>query len=279
MTTPLRVTERHRRNQLTITARVLGLIIPWMPLIRRGYDREDLNASLSDWTGLVLPEILAGREQSQRRAYQYFREVKEAATGGLEIPVYDDIRTEPSDTQIETSLLVTGPGVYRDRLLQGDPEHLALRKAQTAVSGATTRHVLEGSRKLIQEAARADQTARGWIRVTDGDPCAFCAMLATRGFAVLRDEDGFYTSRESALFVQDGNRGTRQPGERYHDQCGCTAMPVFGTNFTMPPDAEKWERLYAESTKGVSGADKLKAFRKAFNEARKNESSRKANDG
>src|SRR5690606_41502465 len=66
-----------------------------------------------------------------------------------------------------------------DLLIEGDTETLALKAAQRALMGAGTRHVLDGSRKLIQQAARSDQTARGWVRITDGNPCAFCAMLAT----------------------------------------------------------------------------------------------------
>lgn len=273
MSTPLVVTERHRKKQLSLTARVLRLLLPWIPTIREAVSPENPNVNLTDWADMTLQFVLNGREESQRAAYDYYRDVKRASTGVSDIPVYDDLRTDPNPAQITGSLLATGPAVYRRRLIEGDTETLALQAAQRALMGAGTRHVLDGSRKLIQQAARSDQTARGWVRVTDGDPCHFCAMLATRGFAAMRDEDGLYKTRESALFVQDGSRGSRLPGEKYHDNCACTVMPVFGSDFELPAEAEKWDKLYADSTRGVSGAEKLKAFRRAY------EDSRKANDG
>src|SRR5690606_34291911 len=200
-------------------------------------------------------------------------DVKWASVGLSDIPVYDDLRTDPNPAQITGSLLATGPAVYRRRLIEGDTETWALQAAQRALMGAGTRHVLDGTRKPIQHAARPDQTARGWAPATDGAPCQVCALLATRGFAAMRDAAGLAKTRESALFVQEGSRGSRLPGEKYHDNCACTVMPVFGSDFELPAEGEKWDKLYADSTRGVSGAEKLKAFRRAY------EDSRKANDG
>ena len=48
-----------------------------------------------------------------------------------------------------------------------------------------------------------------WRRVTDGNPCAFCAMLAGRG--------PVYRSRETAGL-----------GRRFHERCGCSVEEVVG---------------------------------------------------
>lgn len=110
------------------------------------------------------------------------------------------------------------------------------------------RHVLNAGRDTLTFSTAANKTR--WRRVTDGNPCAFCAMLATR-------ED--YLTKESALRVvgrasgygtaqykatgqltwggtisrgknkgKDRRRGTRAPGEKYHDMCGCTVAEVIG---------------------------------------------------
>lgn len=64
---------------------------------------------------------------------------------------------------------------------------------------------------------------RSWRRVTDGDPCAFCAMLATRSD---------YTTKERALttgHTRRHKRGGKRPlGSKYHDHCGCTVVEVVG---------------------------------------------------
>lgn len=61
--------------------------------------------------------------------------------------------------------------------------------------------------------ARRDPRAIGWRRVSDGDPCAFCAMLVSRGPA--------YTSGRKALL-------RASDGHKYHPHCGCTIEPVYG---------------------------------------------------
>ena len=48
--------------------------------------------------------------------------------------------------------------------------------------------------------------------MSDGNPCAFCAMLVSRGPA--------YTSEAAAL--AQGN------GDPYHKKCGCTVEVLYG---------------------------------------------------
>ncbi|MDU7359627.1 MAG: EndoU domain-containing protein [Propionibacteriaceae bacterium] len=80
--------------------------------------------------------------------------------------------------------------------------------------------------------------------MTDGNPCAFCAMLATRTdytspFAAQYVVGRGKTTRLGArgrrgLGVRP--RGSRSLGEKYHDNCGCTVAEVF----------DDWEPSYAE---------------------------------
>jgi hypothetical protein len=85
-----------------------------------------------------------------------------------------------------------------------------LRKFQ----GIMRRQVLSGGRQLIDETTGADSQAIGWRRVSDGNPCAFCAMLCSRG--------PVYRSADKA---GDPTAGS---GLRYHGHCGCTAEIVYG---------------------------------------------------
>ena len=56
--------------------------------------------------------------------------------------------------------------------------------------------------------AAKDALAVGWRRVSDGHPCAFCAMLASRGFV--------YHTAETAGSMN-----------RYHNDCRCEIVPGF----------------------------------------------------
>jgi hypothetical protein len=73
-------------------------------------------------------------------------------------------------------------------------------------AGALTKLVLAGGRMTLLRSVEADPRTIGWGRVTSGDPCAFCRMLAGRGPA--------YGSKRSADFEA-------------HDSCACTAEPSY----------------------------------------------------
>lgn len=81
---------------------------------------------------------------------------------------------------------------------------------------AAHRDVLNAGREVIRASSPR------WRRVTDGAPCGFCAMLASRG--------PVYHSREKAGVG----------GNRYHGRCGCTAEPFEGDPADwVPTDAEQ----------------------------------------
>lgn len=88
----------------------------------------------------------------------------------------------------------------------GKPIALAKQNGLVRVVGTFTKLVLGGGRMTILNGTQTDRKALGWSRVTSGDPCTFCRMLASRGAA--------YKSERSADF---------QP----HDHCACTPEPLF----------------------------------------------------
>ena len=114
-----------------------------------------------------------------------------------------------------------------------------------------------GGRETVM--ASAEASGRSWRRVSDGNPCSFCAMLVSRGDA--------YTSEDAALTVvgrgtevRSGKarrggqakgrrpRGSRGLGEKYHDHCGCTAVEVIGT-WTPTAEEQRYQDAYWAATK------------------------------
>lgn len=110
----------------------------------------------------------------------------------------------------------------------GDNPDDANRTVNSVASGME-RAVMNAARDTVEWSAGAEH--RTWRRVTDGDPCAFCAMLATR-------DD--YTTKERAISAghvgRHRRKGKRPVGARYHDHCGCTVVEVVGP----------WERTKAD---------------------------------
>ena len=68
---------------------------------------------------------------------------------------------------------------------------------------------------------------------TSSNPCAFCVMLASRGFV--------YTSKKSALGSMT----------RYHDHCSCRAVPSFDGTGLEGYDEQKYLDMYNDAALDV----------------------------
>lgn len=253
------LTEQHRRAQLALRSGFMRELVRLWPLI----DLDRLDETAAEWIGFVTDLILTWRMQSVDRALSYYDEFRRAEIGAP-LPNRGNYRSlaKPELAAIRTSLLVTGPVGVKSRIGKGINPRIAKAKALVDVSGAASRHVLNGGRQLITEAVVKDKVALGFIRVTDDDPCAFCAMLAARG--------PVYHSKETAFRTTERSR-KRGPGKEYHDHCGCSAEAVFSGDAEWPGRAREFAQLYKDHAKGKPNP------RKAFTEAY--EAQRKAKEG
>lgn len=122
-------------------------------------------------------------------------------------------------------------------------------------AGASARLVQLGGRSAAIETVRRDPVAVGYVRVTRGGCCGFCAMLASRG-PVYRSKDTFKES--DARFVGFGEI-------KVHDSCQCSFRPVYNRSFSEWPDNNlTFSDLWYASTKGLSGKAAQNAFRHAW---------------
>ncbi|MER7174206.1 hypothetical protein [Streptomyces mesophilus] len=202
---------------------------------------------------------------------------------GLEVIVEDDYTwPEPDaaalDAAARTSLVVTGPVHARQRLAQAerqtdtgrldDAGFLAeldalMRDAGTTAAAAADREALRGGRDLLHRASAADPQTVGWARVTDADPCAWCAMLASRG--------AIYRSGDAAQLK--GSAGPLAPVdaedlEKYHDMCHCQVIPIYSRTDWLPEQGRALRELWDQATEGHAGQDAINAYRRAI-EARR----------
>ena len=104
-------------------------------------------------------------------------------------------------------------------------------------------------RTQTQRSIRHDPTNPRWARVPQGKACAFCTMLASRGFA--------YTSEEAA-----GGEGNQ-----YHDDCHCRVIPSWGkqTLTGYKPDVLRamWEKAKKEKESETAA---LAALRRLYHD-------------
>lgn len=227
---------RHRRQQAALRA---GVSRDLIALLTTYFDTGD-----ADRTWPHLRQVLAAQIQQQNRtsaalADGYYGQARTAAgVGGFFIPA------TPADLAAELLNVVldsTGLAVFKRAISLGKTPEEALKLAGVTLSGSGSRLVLNGGRDQIIRNVGRDEDAVGWARITDKDPCAFCAMLAGRG--------PVYKSRKSAEFPA-------------HDHCACMPAVVFSRDEAWLQNsrdlADQWQKV----TEGHSGADARREWRR-----------------
>lgn len=161
---------------------------------------------------------------------------------------------EFDEREATVSLLVTGP--ERVKALMPAPEDEAMATAERSSAAAAVRHVVDGGREQVKEAVRKDPEALGYARVTDSNPCYFCAALASRGPVY-----------EAESFDDSDARFTGPGIAKVHDGCCCTLVPAYTRN-AWPEGSGALRREWDDVTEDLIGKDAMRAFRREY-EARK----------
>lgn len=232
-----RLTEVQFDQQIALRAQVLREVMVLWPAL----DFTNIDAITSSWApfeaalALLIDLRYANSAQIAAAYFQLFR----AAEGipGASVPV---IAGALPDEQILTSIRVTG--LYEARRLLGANAPSADRQTLAKLLGSTGNLVAHGGRNTLIGSANADRQAIGYARVASGRrACAFCRMLASRGFVFKESTVGF----------------------RAHDGCACTVETQYRTDQTLPSGSASDQALWNDVTAGYSGKDAINAFRRA----------------
>jgi hypothetical protein len=201
-----RLTESHRLAQLALANRAEAVGRALWPLLKVA----DLDASTPRWVAANVESARRFQAESTALAAAYVSEYRVAEGATRFAPVV----SAPFDARVEAATLVlAGPVRVKTLIGSGTRSMDAPAMALTKFSGIVRREALQGGRQLVALTTNADPVAIGWRRVTSGNPCTFCAMLASRGPA--------YGSQAKATAVAGS-------GLRYHGHCNCTAEIVYG---------------------------------------------------
>ena len=201
------LTDRHRREQvrLAITADSQARRV-WDATL----DPADLQGSQPIWKNAILDLLQTWWKISADTAADYLPRFREAETGDgaidVAMPRFDRRKVAGQIDWLGTVNVLW-------HMARGENREAAYAAARSLFLGVFHEAVLTGGRSTVERWAKADPRAVGWRRVSDGDPCAFCAMLVTRG--------PVYTSADKA-----GLRAS--DGRKYHAHCGCTVEVIYG---------------------------------------------------
>lgn len=212
-----------------IVAAALAEIIDFWPLL----NPFDIDGTAGRWIDPVLDSVMRQRERSRAAAISFYDEWRAVRIGEDVDPAPRPIIRENDGREaVRRQLVSAGPANMKakTRAAKGlDPERQeeiirrAARVALVDFMGSTTRAVMDADREATFEMQQLDEMAYGFQRVLGNkkQPCAFCAMLASRGPA--------YNSRQSAERVVNAS-AKRPVGSSYHDNCQCRAVPAFSSD-------------------------------------------------
>lgn len=235
--------QRFRRTQALLAAQMARQVLRvWRELM----DPAKVDSSWPAVRAALIPIVQQARAQSAvlaRTAYMDARQAAGVADGDFdpEGPLHLAI------DRLEASLDVTGPVEFKKAIAAGKTPQQAMDAAAVRMVGSTQYLTLEGGRQVMQRSVEADERATGYARVTDADPCAWCAMLASRG--------PVYKSAKTA-------GDARQGGDRYHDACACQAWPAFTNDEPFIGIAEGLYDDWLRETRGRGGKHAVNAFRR-----------------
>lgn len=192
------LSQLHRADQVKIAASSVSQIVS----IWSAFDPQNIDETWPAIENAAMGVIGNSRRRSAILSDAYYRSMRSRAGVRGALP-REELVPDGWETAARLSLNVTGNFGAKAAILRkiGLPEVANI--ALVRVSGAVSRHSLDGGRYLLGRYTRAERG--GWRRVTSGSPCAFCAMLRDRGAVYGRDTVNFES----------------------HDHCSCTSEPVF----------------------------------------------------
>lgn len=234
-----RLTEGHRRAQLGLSALAIRELVQLWPTL----DPTRLEETFPRYASAAAALVASRRESSSRLAAAYYQEHRRALVKPGATPVAAALVGALDRDKLIRDLEFAGPIAARKTMSRGITRDRAMRAGLSATAGVLTRYALEGSRETLVSTAQRDPLALGFVRVTDGQPCAFCAMLAGRG--------AVYFSEETASF---------EP----HNRCGCQPEAVFDESTPLPGAGGDYAALYEQVKAEKGSTPTLQEFRRAY---------------
>jgi hypothetical protein len=226
-----------RATQLQLRKQMLAQILRSWPAL----NFDHLDQTWPAWLEAMQQTLIGYHQQLAAQSSLLYRGTRQLEVGD---PGPTLLAAPPTEDWTRKALGYAAPGVWEQRMRAGDDRQQAEKTALVSTLGTSTRIALDGARQTVLDAAETDTNKVRFFRVTDGDPCYFCALLASRG-AVYR----------SAFNAGDGNT--------YHNDCGCTVGVTFKSGHKVDPVSQQAAEIY-DTVSHLSGKERINAFRRAW---------------
>ncbi|SIL72062.1 Uncharacterised protein [Mycobacteroides abscessus subsp. abscessus] len=291
--------QQHMQDQQNIAAQTAaGLLLLWPILNFRNLDQ-----TTAVWLHATTLEIEKQFRASEDLAFEYVQAAKWSVAP--DAPELEKVTTAFPTEQVQLGMRVTGPIAVKQKVGDAPPEGVVaddvMAQARTNTTGVGVKHAMNGGRGEVQQQVeaeydravaaenaadssgasvvdltqrRAERKAIGYARMTDDNPCYFCAVLASQG-AVYLNANSFDRSNSVVRDIKrDGKVVAHRPfvGDglvKVHDHCRCQLRPVFREADKMDERAnyflKQWEK-FGKGGKGEDGKyrDAMQNFRRSY---------------
>lgn len=223
-----RLTTAYRAQQLAAQAgSIKQLVVLW-----RAVDITNLSDTIDVFAHAAALLAGQGYDASAESAATYISSFREAEIGtGIEAR----IAKRPTQGYLAGQIRGAALSGIVDARRAGKSIDYAGKQGLIRTIGNVGKLILGGGWNTVTGTVKADRQALGWMRVTSGDPCTFCRMLASRGAT--------YKTERSATFES-------------HGHCSCTAEPLYS-------DDDKTIGAAAQGDEFKSEYDRAQAWARA----------------
>lgn len=228
--------------QMAIRAALMRDVIKLWPAL----DKARLSETFPGWLRAMSLLITNYRGQSSFAAGRFYRQARAEALGSPAPASLIKLAGDPDPQWLARALGFAGPGMLSKDTAQPNT-------ALATTLGTASRITLDGARSTVAETVKKDRAAVGWWFKTDGDPCHWCAMIASRGI-VYKEHS---LDRSNAKFIGDGTA-------KVHNKCGCGLAPAFSRSQPLDEINHIAEDVYVESTKHVHYTEAVATFREGW---------------
>ncbi len=135
-------------------------------------------------------------------------------------------------------------------------------------AGITDWAGMQAGRDALHFGYARDRRAMAVARGTGPDPCAFCAMLASRGFVYKSKAGATSTSKETTRRGNAAEFEADSSVRKFHLNCHCYPIVRWVDAPEVPDASKKFLADWNTITRSHSGADKLRVFRRWFDQQR-----------
>lgn len=241
------LTEEHRQYQVRVAENAASQV---RALFLRLIDWGNVADSARVFGEEAAKLVARNRLLSRHASIEYLEAFRQAESPASAAPV--EAPEDATLIDLTKELVVTARVSLLKLAKKGYSKDDALRFAGQTVAAKATKLVADGGRRVIENEVRHGKGPIGYARVPDADPCAFCAMLASRGVYYAGHEAQGAQLYRSDSFKESNDRFVGDGQFKVHDGCCCTLEPVYmrGGKIELPGNGNQLAREWAEVAAG-----------------------------